>query len=430
MTPLTNINITIEIFCSVLCFIFIVCIILIDSFKTKLNKAFIYVLLSNIAVMMSDATAFYSIGKMSPVFLVLNYVGNILCYIFSYVLIIAFSYYLSVYFATKTKVPRTYFRIVCVSQGIAVILVFIALYNNMYFTIDQQNIYHRESMYWFSQAMGIFGMLVNATMIVRYHKYLSRAGKFALSCYIILPIIAIIIQMLVYGLVSVYIASTLTIVFIYLGIQAQQGRINKENELALAENRISMMISQIQPHFLYNSLAAIRELCASNPDEAWEALGTFSMYLRGNIDSLTQERVITFQKELDHVNAYLELERKRLGEKLNVVFSIQVGDFFIPALTVQPIVENAVRYGVACQPNGGLLTIEAFEENNNFMITIADDGPGFDVQAAHVDGRAHIGIRNVRERLASICGGRLEIKSGLGLGTIATIIVPKGGKQF
>jgi len=201
-------------------------------------------------------------------------------------------------------------------------------------------------------------------------------------------------------------------------------------ERELAQKQISIMISQIQPHFLYNSLVVIRHLCRIDPKAAEETVLEFSEYLRGNLDSLSLSEPVPFEKELRHIETYLKIEKKRFGEKLNVVYDIKTKSFLIPALTLQPIVENAVRYGVTKKDCGGTVEIKTDETGNSIVITVTDDGAGFDVnQRINDDGRIHVGIENTRSRIAAMCGGTLEIKSVVGLGTTVVITIPKGDSK-
>ena len=194
----------------------------------------------------------------------------------------------------------------------------------------------------------------------------------------------------------------------------------------LKENQIALMISQIQPHFLYNTLGAIRELCRQAPEEARSALDDFAFYLRGNMDSLTTTSLIPFARELDHVQTYLNLEQMRFGEKLNVVYDLQWKDFSLPPLTLQPIAENAVKHGLFHLEHGGTLTISTRTDSVSSIITIADDGIGFDPGslAVNADGRSHIGIKNVTARLKSMANGTLTLDSTPGIGTTVTITIP------
>lgn len=194
----------------------------------------------------------------------------------------------------------------------------------------------------------------------------------------------------------------------------------------LKENQIALMISQIQPHFLYNTLGAIRELCRQAPEEARSALDDFAFYLRGNMDSLSANSPIPFTRELEHIQTYLNLEQMRFGEKLNVVYDLQWKDFSLPPLTLQPIVENAVKHGLFHREHGGTLTVSTRTDGIASIITISDDGIGFDpgCLTTNTDGRSHIGIKNVTTRLESMANGTLSLDSTPGVGTTVTITIP------
>jgi len=200
-------------------------------------------------------------------------------------------------------------------------------------------------------------------------------------------------------------------------------------ERKLAESRISIMLSQIQPHFLYNALAVIARLCDKDPAEAKKATISFSIYLRANMNLLERTEPIPFENELNHTIGFMNLEKAMYGEALNVIYDIQTKNFNLPALTVQPIVENAVKHGIGKKEGGGTVTISTKETDNGYMVIIADDGAGFYPEKTDDDGQQHIGINNVRLRLSAQCGGSLKIDSKPGAGTTAAIIIPKNGNH-
>ncbi|MGN0131549.1 MAG: sensor histidine kinase [Lachnospiraceae bacterium] len=216
----------------------------------------------------------------------------------------------------------------------------------------------------------------------------------------------------------------LTGVIRIIGYMEQERKL-KEQEAELASNRISIMLSQIQPHFLYNSLNSIYHLCAKDPDKAREAISNFSDYLRANLDSLTYAAAVPFERELQHVRIYLSLEKMRFDEGLNIQYEIETTDFLIPALTVQPLVENAVKHGIGKKPEGGTVKIATQECRDYFEVTISDDGVGYDENAVTDGQRCHVGIENVRNRLWQMCRATLEIKGEKDKGTVAKIRVPK-----
>ena len=202
----------------------------------------------------------------------------------------------------------------------------------------------------------------------------------------------------------------------------------REHEQALqAEQRIQIMMTQIQPHFLYNSLTVIQELCRSDPAQAEAATVQFANYLRGNMDALQTNTPIPFGQELEHTRQYLALEEMRFEDKLTVRYDIQCESFVLPNLTLQPIVENAVRHGVRGNADGrGEVVIATRETPDRYEITVKDNGPGFDPEKQQKDqGSSHVGIQNVRQRLAQMCGGELKIESIPGAGTCVTIALPK-----
>jgi hypothetical protein len=191
----------------------------------------------------------------------------------------------------------------------------------------------------------------------------------------------------------------------------------------LTESKVSIMLSQIKPHFLYNALTAIAQLCEENPAKAKKATIDFSIYLRRNMESLEQEGLIRFEKELEHVKSYLDLETAIYGDGIEVIYDIKTDDFLLPPLTVQPIVENAVKHGIGKKEGGGTIIISVAQKDNNFIITVTDNGAGFEVCAPKSES---VGINNVRRRLKLQCGGMLETDSEIGKGTTVLIKIPKG----
>lgn len=198
-----------------------------------------------------------------------------------------------------------------------------------------------------------------------------------------------------------------------------------EQEAELMGGRVSIMLSQIQPHFLYNSLTSIAYLCGKDPDGAKRAINDFADYLRGNMDSLKQKTPVPFEMELKHIKIYLSLEKMRFEEELQITYDIQTMDFRIPSLTIQPLVENAVKHGVGKAPSGGTVVIGTREKEDCYEVIVADNGVGFDVNQQAEDGKNHIGIANVRSRLWEMSRATLDISSEPGKGTTATIMIPK-----
>lgn len=196
-------------------------------------------------------------------------------------------------------------------------------------------------------------------------------------------------------------------------------------KLELQESKISIMLSQMQPHFIFNTLNTIYHLCEIDPKVARSTISSFSEYLRNNIDTLGQSEMIAFEKELSFVKTYLDIEKVRFDDELEINFDIGVTDFKLPVLAIQPIVENAVKHGTSKKKGVAQLFISTVENDDCYMICIRDTGVGFDIETYNDDGHKHVGINNVKERLKNLCDGTLTIESEVGVGTCATIRIPK-----
>lgn len=191
----------------------------------------------------------------------------------------------------------------------------------------------------------------------------------------------------------------------------------------LAGSRISTMMSQIRPHFIYNTLGSIEQLCKLDPPKAGELVHNFAKYLRGNFGELDNPKPILMSQEMEHVRHYINIEKVRFPD-MTFTFEMNSDDFHIPALTVQPIVENAIKHGLMKLPHGGTINVLAYETDTSYCVLVEDDGVGFDVDSL-VDDRKHVGLRNIRERLKVMVNGTLEIESVLGVGTKVLITIPK-----
>ena len=208
--------------------------------------------------------------------------------------------------------------------------------------------------------------------------------------------------------------------FYYLWLHIQHEK-EKEEEIK-AEQRIQLMMSQIQPHFLYNTLSTIQSLCRTNPDKAGEVTENFGTYLRQNLDSLGQTNLVPLTKALEHTKVYADIESVRFP-KIKVEYDIKDRDFSIPALTIQPLVENAIRHGVRGMDDG-LVTVSTRRTEDGHEIIVRDNGKGFDVEHMKEGGRSHIGLKNVKERVEKMCNGTMDIDSNIDEGTTITIRIP------
>ena len=207
--------------------------------------------------------------------------------------------------------------------------------------------------------------------------------------------------------INLAIGAALAAMFLFVNIRSDQTEKYLKKEAENAQLKIDILLAQIQPHFLYNSLTVIKNICLNDPETAADAIDEFIDYLRHNMDSLSQDRPIGFEKELEHTRHYLDLQRLRFGDELQVEYDLGCTDFCLPALTLQPLVENAVTYGVRRSESGaGVVTVRTRQYPDRVEVSVIDDGPGFVPESLPGDAeRSHAGLRNVRERLARIIFG-------------------------
>lgn len=201
----------------------------------------------------------------------------------------------------------------------------------------------------------------------------------------------------------------------------------EEKERALQDVRRHVMISQIQPHFIYNVLNIICILCRRNPKEAARTTRLFARYLRMNVDSLKKDRPVPFDEEFAHAETYLKLEKIRFRDELEISYDIGPRNFCIPTLSLQPMVENAVKHGLCMKEDGvGHLVISTKEDSTNWYIIVSDDGVGYDTkQSKKDDGRSHIGVENTKMRIEMMCHGSMDTFSIPGKGTNVVMTIPK-----
>ena len=209
-------------------------------------------------------------------------------------------------------------------------------------------------------------------------------------------------------------------------LELQRSRLEAEKnivEAELKESRVAIMLSQIQPHFIYNTLGTIERMCLKDPQKANELVRNFSLYLRGNFSELNSVTPIRFTEELKHVEYYANIEKVRFPD-MNIEYEVEATDFVLPALSIQPLVENAIKHGLMRLETGGTVVISSYETPTHFCVEVKDDGVGFDPNVP-IDEKKHVGLRNIRGRLKAMVDGDLILESKPGAGTKAIIMIPK-----
>ena len=382
--------------------------------KSRFMSSFIILLISNILMQLGEAGIWFFAGELENI--VLLNISAMMSMVFSYVLISAYAHCLTEFVCERKKVSFVPNYIILAICSIYILLSVISLFNGMFFSFDENGCFVNGPMYGLVRAFDLIVIIIGIFWVMCYRKILTLREISFLISFNVLPLLSMTLQRF-WEPTPQYMAVTLSLIVIYVLFH---GEITRQ----LADSRISIMLSQIQPHFMHNMLTTIMYMCRTEPEEAEKTVGQFADYLRANMDSLTLKQCIQFETELKHVKTYWSLEEKRFGDKIRAVYDIQENSFMLPSLTIQPIVENAVKHGMR-KGKQLTVTIRTYSDVNNYYVEINDDGRGFDVNAFENDGKSHIGIKNVQQRLKMMCGGELMVNSVPDQETDAVIKIPK-----
>ena len=313
--------------------------------------------------------------------------------------------------------------------GVNTLIHLTALFTPLCFSFPSNHFY-RGPLGYTSHIVSGFLLLILFVWTLREYRNVKRSEMWILIANALLVVAAVMLDSVIFVRLEmpvcfVTISIVCSTLFYYIWLHLQFVR---EHEDSLkAQQRIQIMMSQIKPHFLFNALNTIRALYAKDHALADRTIADFSMYLRQNLEGLGQPELIPLSKELEHTRIYLEIETQQYPS-ISVAYRIDDGDFLIPALTIQPLVENAIRHGVRSREHGQVV-IATQKEANCHRITISDNGVGFNAKEQKESGKTHIGIDNVRSRVEQMCGGSMTIESEKGKGTMVTLRIPFEEKE-
>ena len=297
-----------------------------------------------------------------------------------------------------------------------------------FFYITPENQYYRGSLYPLLLLPMIAIQLLTLMGTIKRRAQLSRKVFFAFLIAILPVAVALTAQLFVdfYPLVDIsYILSALAMYSFILSDQIERDRLQQQEivrqQTEIARQRASVMVLQMRPHFIYNTLMSIHSLCRLNPLKAEQITMDFTNYLRRNFNSVASDGVIPFSAELEHTHAYLAVEQAQYDDMIVVDYDTPNTQFRLPPLTLQPIVENAVKHGMDLDSDPLHISIRTRCTDFGAEITVEDTGPGFDPSDKS---KPHTTLENIRQRLEMMCGGSMTIKPREGGGTVVTVTIP------
>lgn len=345
-------------------------------------------------------------------------------YIFNNIEALLFFIYVLSYVSMQEKAKNILYIVNLSLFSVFVILDIVNIFTGIFFTAGTNGEYLRSKTMFFSQGYQLV-MFVITVVITLFNKKLVIREKIAFSMYCLLPLVAIILQNRFKGYAIAYLSIIVAIEILFFFVNVSKNIQLAQEKEKNKEAQIRIMMSQIQPHFIYNSLSSISTLIAIDPSKAQRTLDSFTEYLRANISSLTETKLIPFEDELRHIQTYVSLEKVRFNDRINVEYNIETKDFDVPPLSLQPIVENAIKHGILKKVEGGTVILKAYETNNTYIVEISDDGVGFNAEEYEDIENKHFGINNIKHRIKNMCNGDILIKSQIGVGTKVIVMFYK-----
>ena len=300
-------------------------------------------------------------------------------------------------------------------------LALIALFTSFLYDVGPERQFIRGRWYPFSIVPLIVIMFRSFQALVHRRARLSVSTYNAFLAYLIPLTFAMIIHSFVSNYMAVYIGVSISSFGMFCIILFEQIEQYLHQQQEIAHQRASIQVLEMRPHFIYNTMTSIYYLCDMDPQKAKQVIMDFTTYLRKNFTAIASEDTIPFVEELEHTRAYLSVEQAQFEDRLFVDYDTPRTNFRLPPLTLQPIVENAVKHGMDPDSEPLHITIRTRKTDTGSEITVTDNGPGFGPAA---DNEPHIALRNIRQRIEMMCVGKLEILPAEGGGTMVRVSIP------
>ena len=290
--------------------------------------------------------------------------------------------------------------------------------NKSFYTVSRDNVFHRGPLYTVLMVPPVLIMVVILIALIRRRSKLTKRQYNAFLAYITIPIISIGLQMFDYGINFIVLGATLATGLLLIMLLTDQAEQAARQQQKIADQQAGLMVLQMRPHFIYNTMMSIYYLCMEDPKRAQNVILDFSQYLRKNFTAISKEEPIPFEEELEHARAYLAVEQVRFEDKLFVEYDTPYTDFSLPPLTLQPLVENSVKHGVDPELDPLTIYISTEKTDTGYDVIVADTGPGFGSSDSTAGNR--VALSNIRERLERY-GGDLSISDREGGGSVVTL---------
>lgn len=409
------------------CAIFTIVILAALLFKKHHNteiRGLLYFCFCSATAMWTDTICYMCGGNKNMIGLM--YLMTVISYAFTTFATCTFYAYIMAYFEERSnlhyhpllKIGAYVYSLVCTAIYAS------SVWTEKFFYIDSQSRYQATADAHIIGVIELPLVLASVFIIIKNRKLTSKRDTVIHLLYNLTYVILGYFDA-VYTVSFHYIVMTIFVIIIFIFINQERDKEleTKHKELAISE--LNALRLQMNPHFVYNTLASIDGLVDVDPNSAKDLIAKFTKHLRSSYLN-NSPAFVDFAHELENIKCYLSVEEVRFPD-INIEYDLRTTDFKVPPLTIQPLVENAIKHGICKTEDGsGTITIASFEDDKNYYVKITDNGVGFDTNApVKKDGRSHVGIANTEKRLKLICNGSLMISGKPGEGTQALITIPK-----
>ena len=304
--------------------------------------------------------------------------------------------------------------------GVFFVLLVIAQFKEGFYTIQPE--FSCGPLHPLLMAPVVVTLLITLEGTVRRRARLSPKHFRALLVFLIPLTISMIVSAFVFIPLITDISISILALTMFIIILSDEVEQSLRQEREIARQHASIMALQMRPHFIYNTMTSIYYLCDQDPAKAKQITLDFTTYLRRNFTALESDKLIPFTEELEHTRAYLAVEQAQFEDRLFVEYDTPHTVFLLPPLTLQPIVENAVKHGMDPEAEPLQITIRTRDTGAVSEITVTDNGPGYE---AADEEKPHVALKNIRRRLEMMCRGKMTIEAPKGGGTRVTVTIPQ-----
>ena len=313
------------------------------------------------------------------------------------------------------------FKTVAALLGVYFIMNVISQFTDVFAYVTPDNQFFRGPLWALGLAPMVVILILNVVGVVRRRKKLSKKYFIGLLIYLLPMTLAVLVHLFISVEIFVVFGMALFALIMFGLILSDNVEQYANQQRQIADQRAGIMVLQMRPHFIYNTMTSIYYLCDQDPEKAKQVTLDFTTYLRRNFAAIASEDTIPFSDELEHTRAYLAVEQAQFEDSLFVSFDTPYTAFRVPPLTLQPIVENAVKHGMRSSSDPIHVSVATRKTDKYVEIIVEDDGPGFDPVD---DNEPHIALNNIRGRLEMMCRGKLEITGREGGGTSVKVRIP------